>query len=137
MQIPSPNEGKKPQAYRGKQALYFDRSHEEVVTEYVPVDKRNPSAGIRPETKVVTVPDNPEIVDLETGQSNTKYWKPEMVLNPEGCKHHFVLTNAAKREVECTKCNLPTSFTVPGSYREEKGRYFFIYHKKEYEIFSE
>ena len=133
MQIPSPNEGKKPQQYRGKEGLFFDKSHEEMVTEYIPVDKHNPLRGVQTVSKVVTVPENPEIVNLETGQSNSKYWKPESVLNPEGCEHHFILIDVGKREVECTKCSLPTSFSVsPGLYREEKGKFFFTYHKKEF-----
>ena len=137
MQIPSPNEGKAPTAYRGKQALFFDKSHQEITTEYIPIDKRDPLRGLQAVEKIITVPENPEIIDLATGQSNSKYWKPEPVLSPEGCDHHFVITDVGKREVECTKCTLPTSFSVPESFREDAGRAFFTYHKKEYEIFKE
>lgn len=108
-----------------------------MVTEYVPVDKNNPLRGVQAVQKVITVPENPEVINLETGQSNSKYWKSDVVLNPEGCKHHFVLIDAGKREVECTKCSLPTNFNViPGLFRETKKHKFFIFHKKEYEIFE-
>lgn len=62
-----------------------------------------------------------EIVDLMTGQSNMRYWKPEMVLNPEGCEHTYVIYDLGKREAECSKCHHATTF-VPGvNFKEKKG----------------
>lgn len=49
-----------------------------------------------------------EIVHIPTQQSNMKYWKPEMVMNPVGCSHQFDITNLGSREIECNKCGFGT-----------------------------
>jgi len=103
-QLPNPNEGKP-----------FDRT----VGDY----------GIRNEF----TPDE-EIVHIRTGQSNHKYWKPEKVLDPTGCKHKFFITDIGKREIECEKCNLPTSFIVGVNFFEENGKAYVILKDKKYPV---
>jgi len=134
MQIPSPNAGRQPQMYRGKEALYFESSHPQEIVEYEPVSKWNPLAGVKAVSKVAIIPDNPEIIDTRTGESNSKYWQPEKVLDPEGCDHDFVITNVGKREAECSKCKLPTNFHIGSAFREEDGKYFLTYHEAEYPL---
>lgn len=69
-----------------------------------------------------------EIVHIPTQRSNQQYWQPEMVLNPEGCEHAFVITNMGKREVECTKCHVETTFHAGVNYIEEDGKAFIQLH---------
>jgi len=54
-----------------------------------------------------------EIVNLKTGESNQNYYIPHIVFNPEGCSHTFNVNHMGKREVECSKCHLITTF-IPG-----------------------
>lgn len=61
-----------------------------------------------------------EIVHIPTNVSNHRYYKPEVVLNPEGCDHIFEVIDIGKREVECKRCHLTTSF-VPGVSFQESG----------------
>lgn len=63
-----------------------------------------------------------EIVDLRTNQSNQRYWKPEKVLDPSGCKHTFQVTDIGAREVECAKCHWPVTFHPSLNFREAKGK---------------
>lgn len=62
---------------------------------------------------------NEEIVHIPTGQSNQRYWKPEVVLNPEGCQHEFFITDIGRREVECRNCHFATSFIVGVNYSDD------------------
>jgi hypothetical protein len=77
----------------------------------------NETYGIRAEH----TPDE-EIVDLRTGQSNMRYWKPEMVLDPSGCEHEFKVIDIGSREVECAKCHWPVSFHASENFRETQGK---------------
>ena len=54
-----------------------------------------------------------EIVHIPTQRSNQAYHRPETVLDPTGCEHSFVITSIGRREVECERCQLGTTF-VPG-----------------------
>lgn len=75
-----------------------------------------------------------EIVHIPTGKSNMSYWKPEMVLNPEGCEHIFYLYNVGRREIECSVCHLTTAF-IPGvNYSEENGQAFVTLKGKKYPV---
>lgn len=75
-----------------------------------------------------------EIVDLTTGQSNTKYWKPEMVINPQDCNHVFHLIDVLKREIECEKCTFSTNFIVGINFIEKKDKLFIRLQNKKYPI---
>lgn len=96
-QLPNPNQGKP-----------YDRVIKDA--------QGNEIYGIRGEHT-----DNEEIVDVRTGRSNMAYWQPEMVLNPEGCQHHFFISDIGHREVECTRCKLATTFHPGINFREENG----------------
>ncbi len=123
MQLPSPNEGKEPKKIEGHDALYYDHSHKQAVIDWEPIDPEDPKKGVRPVEKIIDVPDNPEVVDLRTGQSNTKYWQPEKIVAPEGCEHEFIITSIGKREIECPKCNFATSFIAGVNFFEESGKF--------------
>ena len=68
----------------------------------------NPEYGYRNEH----TPDE-EVVHIPTGHSNQSFHQPEIVMNPEGCKHEFIVYDIGKREVECSHCHMCTSF-IPG-----------------------
>ena len=113
MEIPNPNQNKE-----------FDGYYDKVGPEGKPVH----AYGYR------MVDGAEEIVNLQNGQSNMKYWKPEKVLDPEGCEHEFVITNIGKREVECHKCHMETSF-IPGiNFKESKSGASITLNKKTYQI---
>ncbi len=60
-----------------------------------------------------------EIVHIPTNRSTQQYWKPEMVMNPEGCNHEFIITSVGKREIECPKCHFATTFIVGVNFFEK------------------
>lgn len=126
-QIPSPFEGKKPDLVDKKtNKAFYGTTREEQIVEYVPNNPENPTAGVHPERKTIQVPQEGETIDLETGQSDSKYWQPEKVLDPTGCVHVFEITNLGKREIECQKCTLPTNFHPGINYFEENGKSFIV-----------
>jgi len=75
-----------------------------------------------------------EIVHIPTNQSNHKYWKPEKVLDPTGCKHEFTITDIGKREVECLNCHLGTTFIVGVNFSETKGKTYITLKGKKYPV---
>lgn len=110
MRLPNPN-GNKP----------FDK---------IIKDKEGNSLyGVRAEN----TPDE-EMVYIPTGKSNHAYYKPEVVMNPEGCKHYFILTNVGRREIECSNCNYSTSFIIGVNFFERKGTPYFKQKGKTYKI---
>lgn len=88
-----------------------------------------PLYGIRNEGS-----EDEEIVHIPTNKSNQTYYVPEMVLNPEGCEHEFVITDIGKREAECAKCHLDTGFIVGVNTYEINGQAYIIYHGKRYPL---
>lgn len=125
MQIDSPYKDKSPNKVVDGKAYYYVSSHTEETIEYQPIDPRNPNLGVTPVTKTIEIPDNPEVVDLQTNQSNTKYWLPEKVIDPTGCIHTFLITNMGPRELECSKgCGFNTNFHVGINTTEENGKLF-------------
>lgn len=134
MQIPSPNAGKKYTSVVGNEGLYYENSHQEQITVLEPIDPNNPQRGVYPVVKTIEVPENPEVVNLQTGQSNSQYWKPEVILNPEGCNHEFTWIDLPKREIECHKCSMPVIFHVGLNYKEIDGKSFVSLNKIDYPI---
>lgn len=75
-----------------------------------------------------------EIVHIPSGKSNMQYHQLEKVLSPEGCEHHFLITDIRLREIECSNCHYATSFHPAMNFFEEEGKaYIYIKHRK-YEI---
>lgn len=134
-QIASPYEGKKFKKVEGGKGYHYDTSHFEEVVTYKPINPRHPERGVYPVADTVEIPDNPEVIDLKTGQSNSKYWQPESVSNPEGCPHSFKIENIGRREIICSnsKCNLGFTFH-PTDLIEKDGKTFINFRKKTYEI---
>lgn len=118
MQIDSPNKDREPKMVVDGKAYYYTKARHEKVTNYVPINPDNPKSGLRKVTSTVVVPEDAEIIDLETGESDSKYWQPETVLNPEGCSHVFALVDVGKREVQCKKCTLSTTIHLGINVRE-------------------
>lgn len=89
----------------------------------------NPVYGIRNEHSA-----NEEIVYIPTGKSNVQYHKPEMVIDPTGCNHDFVLYDQGKREIECYTCHLATSFIVGVNVVEDKSGIKIRYNNRSYPV---
>jgi hypothetical protein len=77
-----------------------------------------------------------EIVNLETGVSNMKFWKPEPVTNYDGCDHEFVITDMGKREAECRKCSFAMTFHAGMNYFEKDGQGYITIHKHDFPVTS-
>ncbi len=134
-QIPSPFEGKKPTLIDKESGkAFFGETREEMIVEWKPYNPENPRSGIYPETKTIQVPHEGETVDLKSGVSDSKYWQPEKVLDPSGCVHEFEVTSLGKREVECSKCSLGTTFHPGLNYLEENGKSFIIIRNTRYQL---
>lgn len=110
MELPSPNKGKKPTAVVDGKLLYFDNQREETIMAVEPVDPNNPSKGVRQFPQTVIVPENPEIID-ENGVSNSRYWKPEVVFNPQDCPHKYK-ADYPKRIAVCEICSHEVQFHI-------------------------
>ncbi len=134
MQIPSPNKGKKFTSIVGNEGLYYENSHQEQITVLEPIDPQEPRLGSRPVVKIIEVPENPEVVNLQTGESNSQYWKPELILDPEGCEHEFVPVDLGKREVQCKHCNMGLIFHVGLNYKEVDGQPYITLNKYDYPL---
>lgn len=89
----------------------------------------NPVYGIRNEHTT-----DEEIVYIPTGKSNVQYHKPEMVINPTGCIHDFVLYDQGKREVECYSCHLATSFIIGVNMKEDNSGISIKYNNRYYPV---
>lgn len=121
MQIDSPFKGKEPTEVRGDTALYYTQSRKERVVEYVPVNPNNPNAGIRAVEKTITIPLDGESVDINTGESDTKYWQPDTVLDPTGCNHRFKIIDVGQREIQCESCGFATTIHLGINFKEANG----------------
>lgn len=77
-----------------------------------------------------TVDGQEEIVHIPTNRSNMQYHQPEVVMDASKCLHHFAITHIGKREIECLRCGLSTTFNVGVTYTEENGRKYFWLHGK-------
>lgn len=75
-----------------------------------------------------------EIVHIPTGRSNQAYYQPEMVMNPEGCDHDFVLTSIGMREVECSRCHYGITFHAGINYTEREGTSYITLHGTEFPV---
>jgi hypothetical protein len=69
-----------------------------------------------------------EIVHIPTKRSNMQYWQPDVVLDASKCVHRFLVTSVGKREIECIKCGLSTTFNVGVTFTEENGNKYFWLH---------
>lgn len=104
---------------------YDEVRHEPIIT-YYPIDPRKPEKGIFPVAETLEVPVNPDI------EGYTKYWQPEMELNPSGCTHRFTIIDIGKREVECEECHWGFTFNVGVNYFEVDGNPFVAIKNKKY-----
>lgn len=103
--------------------------YDKVIEETSPDGTKHPLYGIRnPNTT------QEEIVHLDSGNSNQSYYIPDMVLNPEGCDHDFIMTHIGKREIECSKCNYATSFILGVNASEKNGNCFVTHKGRVYKI---
>lgn len=120
MQIDSPFKNKEPNEVVDGKAYYYTRSKKEKVIDYVPIDPDHPQRGIRRIERTITVPLDGEVIDQETGESDSKYWQSEVVLDPSGCTHVFQITDVGEREIECKKCHLGTTIHLGINFRESE-----------------
>lgn len=120
----------KPRRYskliNGVMHHYDDVWHEPIIN-YEPVDPRKPELGVRQVNDILEIPIDPDI------EGNTKYWKPEMVINPQGCKHDLQITNVSKREIECNNCHWAFTFHI-NDYFEKDDSAFVTIKKKSYPV---
>lgn len=72
-----------------------------------------------------------EIVNMQTGESNQKFWQPDPVISPDGCEHAFFLVDP--REIECQWCHWIIGFHAKDVV-EDNGKTEVIYRGKPYEI---
>jgi hypothetical protein len=123
-QIDSPFKGKTPTLINKEEnTAFYGETRTEQVINYKPTNPHDPRSGVYPVAETVEVPVSGETIDLRTGQSNSKYWEPEMVVNPQGCMHDFTFTSVGKREIECSNgCGFETTFHPGINYKEEGGR---------------
>ena len=74
-----------------------------------------------------------EVVHIPSGRSNSQYWQREMVQNPEGCDHRFIIENVNKREILCQNptCSLGFTFHVNDLIEDSNGL-SIVYKDKKY-----
>lgn len=136
-QIPSPFEGKQP-TYVDKQSgrALYGVTREEAIIDYEPIlNARGDVVGIEPKESTITVLVDGETRDLKTGQSDTKYWQPDMV-HPAECPHEFIMIDGTKREVECKNCTRISTFNAATEYLEKDGRAYVVVDKRYYPLVS-
>lgn len=107
---------------------HYDQVRNVPIIKYRPIDLLKPEKGIYPSEEMLEVPIDPDI------EGYTKYWEPEMELNPTGCKHNFVITDIGKREVECENCHWAFAFHAGRNYFEEDGKAFVMIKNKKYPL---
>lgn len=89
----------------------------------------NPTYGVRnPNTA------DEEIVHIPSNKSNQNYYIPDVVLDPTGCEHDFIVTDVNKREIECNKCQYESSFVLGVNAEERDNKLQVILNKKTYSI---
>lgn len=134
MRIPSPNQNKPFRKIVDGKGYHYDQTRQEQIVSYKPLNPLRPDLGVVPVTEVIDVPIGPEVTDLNTGESNSQYFQPDMVLNPSGCSHEFIVEDMGKREVVCSNCGLGVTFHVGMNYQEEDGQGFILLNKKMYPV---
>lgn len=136
MQIDSPYKDKTPDLVdEDTGEVFYGETKEERVVQYKPLDPNNPSLGIVAEEKTIKVPVRGETIS-RSGESDSKYWQPEVVYNPTGCVHAFQIIDISKREIECTKgCGTVTEFHAGINYLEENGKSFVTLKGVRYPIY--
>ncbi len=132
MQLPSPFEGKPFKKTVAGKGYHYTQSRQEEVTVYKPLYPDRPNSPVVEQKETVEVPLDGEIVDLTTGQSDSKYWQPETVLDPTGCQHQFHLVTS--REVICDACGWTTMLHPALNVVENKQGLFIVIKGRRYQI---
>jgi hypothetical protein len=129
-QLPSPYANRPFTKVEGHLGYHYTDSH----TEIVPALGQDEYGRTIETSQTVEIPHDPEVVNIHNGVSNSQYWQPELVLNPEGCQHQFVVTDIGLRELECLHCHIATSFHAGRNVVEEQGQAYVVFHNKRYPI---
>lgn len=108
------------------QMLHYDEVRHEPIVRYEPIDPRKPEIGLKQVQDTLEIPISPDI------EGNTKYWQPDMVVDPSGCNHVFFITDIGKREIECENCHWGFGFHVGRNYHEEDGQGYVTIKGKNY-----